>query len=142
MKMNKELDDFIRHWQQSADQNSALFCTFKKRLEAMEGVTLTFIARPGVTHSLRATHAAQQDRPLFVMIDVIEDSPRWLSVCFYGEMIHDPEVRGDVVPQGLLGEDAICFDIETYNDELVHYVAQRIEEAYTKASQCAGFRTE
>ena len=44
---------------------------------------------------------------LFAIIDVIDDDPqaRWLSVCFYGDMITDPEGRGEVIPGGLAGAD-------------------------------------
>lgn len=68
------------------------------------------------------------------MVDVIEDAPRWLSVCFYGEMITDPDEQGDFVPEGLLGEDAICFDIDQYDDALLQYVEARLDEAYRSAS--------
>jgi hypothetical protein len=67
------------------------------------------------------------------MVDVIEDNPRWLSVCFYGEMISDPEEAGDYVPEGLLGEDAVCFDIEAFDAERLAYVMARIDEAYRAA---------
>jgi hypothetical protein len=38
------------------------------------------------------------------MVDVIDDDPevRWLSVCFYGEMITDPDEAGELIPEGLL----------------------------------------
>ncbi len=58
-----------------------------------QGILLDFIARPGVTYSLRAVHAEQKEKDLFVMVDVIEDVERWLSVCFFGNMITDPEER-------------------------------------------------
>jgi len=68
------------------------------------------------------------------MVDVIEVDPRWLSVCFYGEMITDPEEAGDYVPEGLLGEDAVCFDIETHDADRLAYVTARIDEAYRAAT--------
>ena len=45
------------------------------------------------------------------MVDIIDDDPadRWLSVCFYDELVDDPKGLGDEVPGGLLGEDAKCF---------------------------------
>jgi hypothetical protein len=67
------------------------------------------------------------------MVDVIEDNPRWLSVCFYDEMITDPEEKGDFVPEGLLGEDAVCFDIEELDEELIRYIEIRLDEAYRSA---------
>ncbi|WP_281491932.1 hypothetical protein [Desulfosarcina cetonica] len=67
------------------------------------------------------------------MVDVIEDAPRWLSVCFYGDMISDPEDMGDFVPEGLLGEDAMCFDIDRWDDHLIAYVESRMDEAWQYA---------
>ncbi len=68
------------------------------------------------------------------MVDVIEDSPRWLSVCFYGEMITDPEENGDFVPEGLLGDDAVCFDIEARDKVLIRYIENRLDEAWRSAA--------
>ncbi len=114
-------------------KNKAAFLRLKTALEQKEGVSLDFIPRPGVTYSLRATHAMQKEKPLFVMVDVIEDAPRWLSVCFYGDMISDPEDMGDFVPEGLLGEDAMCFDIDRWDDHLIAYVESRMDEAWQYA---------
>ena len=100
----------------------------RKTLSSHSGVSLDFIPRPCVTYSLRTVHADQRNRDLFVMVDVIEDTPRWLSICFYGDMISDPEEQGDFVPEGLLGEDAVCFDIESWDEALIRYVETRIQE--------------
>ena len=58
----------------------------------MEGVSLTFVGRPGVSYSIRPVHRNQQNRDKFAIVDVIDDDPneRWLSVCFYEDMITDP----------------------------------------------------
>ena len=96
---------------------------------------MDFIPRPGVTYSLRAAHANQKEKSLFVMVDVIEDDPRWLSVCFYGDMIADPDENGDFVPDGLLGEDAVCFDISAGEDGLIQYGQARMDEAWQVARQ-------
>jgi hypothetical protein len=66
------------------------------------------------------------------MDDVIDDDPdqRWLSICFYGERISDPEERGDFVPGGLLGQDALWFDYDGGDEELLGYITRRIAEAY------------
>lgn len=134
-EIESELINFIEDWKETTEEGKAVFLHFKEHLENQEGVSLEFISRPGVTYSLRASHAAQKKRGLFAMVDVIEDSPRWLSVCFYNEMITDPEERGDFVPQGLLGEDAVCFDIEAGDKTLVRYLETRFDEAYRKASE-------
>jgi hypothetical protein len=44
-------------------------------------------------------------------------------------MISDPDEAGDFVPEGLLGEDAVCFDIEAYDPQRLAYVTARIDEA-------------
>jgi hypothetical protein len=69
------------------------------------------------------------------MIDVIDDDPkaRWLSVCFYGDMIQDPDEHGDFIPEGLLGADGHCFDIDEADESLLQYVRARIQEAYVRA---------
>ena len=135
METDSELNAFIEEWKETPENNRETFLHFKDYLAGKEGVTLEFIPRAGLTYSLRAVHAAQKKRGLFVMVDVIEDNPRWLSVCFYGEMITDPEERGDFVPEGLLGEDAVCFDIEERDEELIRYIEIRLDEACRSASK-------
>ena len=130
----KELEAFVEEWADTDEKNKAAFLRLKAHLEAMPGVKLEFLPRPGVTYSLRAVHENQKDKSLFAMVDVIEDDPRWLSVCFYGEMISDPDEKGDFVPEGLLGEDAMCFDIEAYDDDDLGYVEARLTEACQSAA--------
>jgi hypothetical protein len=132
---DSELNAFIKDWKETPEKNREVFLHFREYLGKKEGVTLEFISRPGVTYSLRAVHAAQEKRKLFVMVDVIEDTPLWLSVCFYGEMITDPEEKGDFVPEGLLGEDAVCFDIVQRDEELIRYIEIRLDEACRSASE-------
>lgn len=123
------LNTFINEWKETEAKTREVLLHFKEYLSAKDGVTLDFLPRPGVTYSLRAVHANQKEKELFVMVDVIEDDPRWLSICFYDEMITDPDENGDWVPEGLLGEDAVCFDIEEKEDELIRYVELRLDEA-------------
>jgi len=130
----KELDAFLKDWTETPERNREAFLRFKGVLEAQDGVTLDFVPRPGLTNSLRAVHENQKDKDLFVMADVIEDEPRWLSVCFYGEMINDPDEKADFVPEGLLGEDAMCFDLEAWDDDLVAYIEARLNEAWKSAA--------
>ena len=129
----KELNTFIAEWAETPEKNKKIFLDFKKHLTGQDGVTLDFIARPGVTYSLRAVQANQKDKELFVMVDVIEDTSRWLSVCFYGDMITDPDEKGDFVPGGLLGADAICFDLEEPDETMIAYVKARLDEAWQSA---------
>ena len=108
---------------------------FYEWLDGKQGIKLDFNERPGVSYSLRAAHVKNSDHPLFVMVDVIDDDPlnRWLSVCFFGDMITDPDELGDLIPGGLLGEDGYCFDVTSSDKNLAGYIQQRIEEAFTKA---------
>lgn len=133
-KPMEELEAFVADWQETDEQNKRAFCALKDWLAGQAGVSLNFIPRPGVTYSLRAAHSNQTKKSMFAMVDVIEGEPRWLSVCFYGELISDPEEKGDFVPGGLLGEDAVCFDLDEYSDEAVAYLLARLAEACTAAA--------
>ncbi|PIE58400.1 MAG: hypothetical protein CSA33_02985 [Desulfobulbus propionicus] len=125
-----ELDIFLDQWQESEKGTKKAFVQLRNYLEQMKKVAVQFHARPGITYSLRGVLASDPENSLFVMVDVIEDVPKWLSVCFYGAMITDPDGKGDFVPAGLLGEDAVCFDIEVYDEQELAYVEQRMAEAY------------
>lgn len=134
MDKNKEaIKSFIAEWSETSQHCRKAFIELKEFLERQKGTSLEFIARPGVTYSLRAVHSKQSKQPLFVMVDVIDSEPRWLSVCFYGQMVTDPEERGDYVPGGLLGEDGICFDVEVYSEDFLTYLTERIAEAHAAA---------
>lgn len=126
------LNDLLQNWPDTPPYTKKAFLRLKDHLSPKTGLTLEFNARPGVTFSLRAKHDHQHQRPLFAMIDIIDDDPssRWLSVCFYGEMVSDPDDIGDFVPEGLFGEDALCFDIEAWDARRLEYISDRIDEAY------------
>ncbi|MEF8824571.1 MAG: hypothetical protein V5B78_08565 [Desulfohalobiaceae bacterium] len=135
--LEQELEEFLKDWNEDGTGMRGAFDDLLGTLRNVEGVELSFKARPGVSYSLRATHSAQQERSLFAMIDVIDDDPanRWLSVCFFGDMVSDPEEKGDLIPGGLLGGDGYCFDLDTAEESEVAYVAQRIREALEAAAQ-------
>jgi hypothetical protein len=122
------VEAFLGTWKESPDCNRQGFVRLKDLLFGKEGVAFEFHPRPGVTYSLRAS-VPGGSQPLFAMVDVIDDQPRWLSVCFFSTMVRDPEERGALVPGGLLGEDALCFDLDACTEEAVGYVVERIEEA-------------
>ena len=132
--MLQEVKKFIEQWPESPEKNKQIFIRLKDFLNAKPGIIFEFVAREGLTYSLRAKHKNQKNKPLFAMLDVIEDTPRWLSVCFYGEYITDPDEAGDYVPEGLLGEDAVCFDLEEYDEDAIKYVEARLTEAHENAS--------
>jgi len=129
-----ELKKFIEEWKDSGAKTKESFIVFKDLLESKGDVELELNARPGISYSLRGKKKGQS-RPLFVLLDVIDDDPseRWLSVCFYGDTINDPDEQGDFVPGGLLGEDGHCFDLDEGTDETTSYIKKRIEEAYQQA---------
>jgi hypothetical protein len=127
-----KIQNFIDAWTRDELQTKSVFQAFYQQLAGMDSAEIEFNERPGISYSLRGLRPERANRPLFVMVDVIDDDPqeRWLSVCFYGEMINDPDELGDLIPEGLLGEDGYCFDISQADEQLVDYVKKRIEEAY------------
>ena len=132
-----ELAQFIDTWQDNDTQNRQAFIELVDHLGTLSDTTLDFNARPGVSYSLRPRHSAQSRRPLYAMVDVIDDDPaeRWLSVCFYAEMVTDPDEAGDMVPEGLLGEDACCFDLYEYDADEIAYVKARLTQAHGNAPE-------
>lgn len=130
----EDLNQFLEDWTEDALGTKPIFKAFMDSIADKEDVELAFNARPGVSYSLRGIPRQRKDRPLFVMIDIIDDNPRerWLSVCFYGDTIEDPEERGDLIPGGLLGEDGYCFDIDGADEDVKDYVGRRILEAYAR----------
>jgi len=133
--MQRELDTFIDGWEDGPLQVKKSFVLLKDYVAARNDIAFTFKARPSVSYSLRVKHALQSKRELFVIMDVIDDPEnRWLSICFYPDMITDPDDRGVLIPLGLLGEDGYCFDFEDWDEEYLEYLKTRLDEAYEKAS--------
>ncbi|MBR3664632.1 MAG: hypothetical protein IKN64_08255 [Desulfovibrio sp.] len=132
--MAETWEDFVAAWQTDPLQAKTALLAFRELLTE-PGVRFAFKARPKISYSLRAAHAAQKKRELFVLMDVIDDDPeqRWLSVCFYADMVSDPDERGDFVPKGLLGEDACCFNYEEHDPAMQAYIADRLREALAHA---------
>ncbi len=128
------LSELLDNWDPDPSGTKRALVRLKAHLEGKDGVIFGFKARPGVSYSLRATVEGldEEEWPLFVMADVIDDEPdnRWLSICFYGDMITDPDEAGDLVPGGLLGKDGYCFDVYEYDDAALAYIERRIDEAH------------
>lgn len=125
------LDAFLEDWAES--ESKASFVALHELLAGMEGVGFEFLGRPGVSYSLRPRKEGQE-RPLFALVDVVDDPDgRWLSVCFYADTVEDPEELGDFVPGGLLGQDAMCLDLDAGDTEAEAYIKARLVEAYQKA---------
>nr|HID57701.1 hypothetical protein [Desulfobacterales bacterium] len=137
MKDIIEISKLLEAWKDDPQSIKKAFVRLKEKLISKDHTLITFKPRPGISYSLRATvdNPNFRERPLFVMIDVVDDDPenRWLSVCFYGDMIEDPEEKGDLIPGGLLGEDGYCFDLYEADEAALSYVEARIDEAYQKA---------
>ena len=131
----EQVQQFLNEWANDALGTKPVFQFLYEGLKSREDVKLEWIPRPGISYSLRAVHENQKDRPLFVMLDVIDDDAeeRWLSVCFYGDMVADPDELGDLIPGGLLGSDGYCFDVSEGEDALKQYVGARVQEAYENA---------
>ncbi len=136
MTAAQEIDSFLRSWKGNRQPMRDWFQLLYRELSSMEGVTLTFVARPGVSYSIRPMHINQTKRDKFAIVDVIDDDPdeRWLSVCFYEDMITDPSGRGELIPGGLSGSDGYCFDMYENDEELGRYLLDRVKEAGANAA--------
>lgn len=133
-EVNGELDLFLKDWKPDPQDMKAVFIRLKERLLGKPLADLSFESRPGISYSLRAGVRGSGKGPggLFALIDVVDDDPwnRWLSVCFYEDMITDPEGAGNLIPEGLLGKDGFCFDLDGQELVKVSYIEKRIDEAY------------
>jgi len=127
----EEIAAFIKEWEQDPLSLRQWFVRYFEALSALDGVDLSFVGRPGVSYSLRPRSTREGARQLFAMVDVIDDDPssRWMSVCFYEDVITDPEQRGEVIPGGLQGEDGYCFDLLENDPETGKYILDRLVEA-------------
>ena len=134
--MLQELETFLAGWEDNALRVKKTFHLLKDHLADKGDLSFVFKARPSVSYSLRAKHFQQTKRELFVIVDVIDEPEnRWLSICFYPDMITDPQDKGVLIPLGLLGEDGYCFDLEEWDEEYAQYLLGRIDEAYQKAAK-------
>ena len=133
----KTVEDFIEKWPETETKNRQAFIELYEHLNTLEDISFEFNARPKISYSLRPRHINQKKRSLFAMVDVIDDEPeeRWLSVCFYGEMITDPDEAGELIPEGLLGEDGYCFDLYEYDKDEIEYLKQRLTQAHKNAKE-------
>ena len=133
-EQHRSLTAFIEKWEKDSFQVKDVFSQLHEKLHNKEYTTLTFIARPGVSYSLRANRwvGDDQDPQLYALIDVIDDDPenRWLSVCFYDGTVSDTEQLGNLIPQGILGDDGYCFDVNEKDEPLTLFLGQKIDEAF------------
>jgi len=130
------IETFLADWVGEKQPMRDWFRLFYRELASRADVSLSFVGRPGVSYSLRPRHKNQNTRQLFAIVDVIDDDPeaRWLSVCFYEDMITDPRQLGECIPGGLAGSDGYCFDFYDNEQELASYLLERLREAATTAA--------
>jgi hypothetical protein len=133
----KDLAEFLDSWKADESGVKEVFHHIRNLFLQKKEVVFQFVYRPGVSGSFRAftKESDEHERTLVALTDIIDDDPenRWISICFYGEMINDPEEEGDLVPGGLMGQDGYCFDIMGHDESMVSYLDRRIEEAWSKA---------
>ena len=129
------IDQWLESWTTDPLNAKQAFTSYYTWLKE-QNMELDFNARAGISYSLRAKHSMQKERPLFVLIDVVDDdeNERWLSVCFYADMVKDPDEKGDFVPQGLMGKDALCLNLDDDDTTMQNYIHERIKEAAQSAS--------
>lgn len=127
----------LESWESDPIAAKPAFLALYDWLAGQAHVQLELVARPGVSYSLRAKHAAQQVRPFFAMVDVVDDNPaeRWLSVCFFNDMVSDPDELGDFAPGGLFEQDALCLNLDEDSASMRAYILARLAEAAQKAPQ-------
>ena len=134
MNEYKRISDFLQNWDLDPSDVKKAFLRLQKKFEFMENCQTTFRSRPNISHSLRAKVQVidKGNNRLFALVDIIDDDPteRWLSVCFYENIITDKEKLGNLIPDGILGEDGYCFDVFEYDETLLVYLEKKIEEAY------------
>ena len=130
------LDAFLMNWGEDSNNVKPLFQSLYSLLRTLDGVDLEYKGRPGVSHSLRALYPGKKERPVFVLVDIIDDDPaaRWLSICFYADLVTDTPGLGDVVPGGLSGEDACCFDVDSPGD-MEEFLRERLKEAHRNVAK-------
>ncbi|MDI6796137.1 MAG: hypothetical protein QMD09_04295 [Desulfatibacillaceae bacterium] len=134
-----QVEKFLAGWKIDNADTRKVFAGMYQFLKTLDGAKISFVPRPGVTYSLRAGIEGAA-RPIFALVDVIDDDPesRWLSVCFYEDMISDPFGTGEMIPNGILNEDGYCFDVEDPDPSILEYLKQRAQEAYARALETVG----
>ncbi len=128
--MLQGLIQFLDEWTVDPNNVKPLFITLLEHTKRLSDVRVRYIRRPGISHSVRLVNSAQQDGGFFGLMDVVDDDPenRWLSVCFYSDMITDHAGKGDYIPGGIGGNDSTCFSVD-HPEGFEDYLKDRITEA-------------
>ncbi|GAB6060306.1 hypothetical protein [Desulfonatronum parangueonense] len=126
-----DIHAYLDSWREDSRGVRPVVASLLEQLQKFEP-KLEFVVREGVSASLRAgVTTTEATRPLFCLVDIVEDADgRWLSVCFYADTVDDPNELGNLVPEGLLGEDGYCFDVDGADAEYEKYLFDRIAQAH------------
>lgn len=131
------LEELTAGWPTGQEALAEPLARLFEAARSLPGVTPTLVRRPGISRSLRlglATPPAGRSRPLFALLDVVEDADAWfVSLCFFADEINDPEELGDLIPEGLMGEDGYCFDLAEPDPARLNYLLARLNEAHATA---------
>ena len=134
---NPEIKRFLEGWPPAQTGLQRAFLTLKSWAEALPGASASFVARPGVSHSLRLDldpRPPGRARQVFFLVDVVPAGGElFLSVCFYEDEVSDPQELGNAIPQGLFRETGYCFDVDDYDQEQMDYLRERLIEAHRSA---------
>ena len=129
----KNLSDVLDAWAHDEMDVKGAFLQLADRFSEKDRAVLSFVPRPGISYSFRASIREKDGAmTLVTLIDIIDDDPKdkWLSVCFYDDCVTDPAGEGNMVPKGVLGVDGYCFDLYENDPNAITYLKQRIDEAY------------
>jgi len=137
-KDSTEFIEYMNTWAEYSQEVKDAFSGLYNILASTPDVKFDFNIRPGVSTSFKSylkKNDPRNPQQLFSVIDIIDQDPQniWLSVCFYADMITDPDDLGNLIPKGLLEEDGYCFDVFEEDNALMDYLKIRIEEAHEKA---------
>lgn len=128
--VSTNMNAFLREWRTDRNMVKTACKELFAHMSGLPGLRLAYLYRPGISLSLRAL---PEDNPekIVALLDIIDDDPeeRWISLCFDASRVHDTEGMGDMVPQGLQGADAVCFDYDADNPVLLAYLKVRLSEA-------------
>lgn len=134
-------NDLRAAWPPGQEDLWQAFAALTAEAESLPLARWTLMSREGVSYSYRAAIGdSSRPRPVFFLVDVVvsDRDPWFLSVCFYEDEVSDPREEGNAIPQGLFGETGYCFDVETYDSEVLIYLKERIHEAYRNAGRSGG----
>lgn len=136
--MSERPETYLEQWPAAQAAVKKALVELRAAALGLDGAAESFVARPGISHSLRYDldpKPAGRRRPVFFLIDVVEaGGEHFLSVCFYEDEIEDPRELGNAIPQGLFQETGYCFDVDEYDREQIDYLRGRLSQAHRNAA--------